>query len=392
MAEIKSLPRVMISIVRADTGGAPEHVLQLVKALQGQVEFYIVCPHDRPYYQRLATLLGQDRMVEIPHRRLRLSAFTRMARAVRDNKIDLIHSHGKGGGVYGRLIALVTGRKAVHTQHGMSPETKDKKWFLDHNIWLDLILGKVTDACICVSEGEKNETVAQHVAKAHQLTVIPNGVPNGLRRHHVDAGDRQLNLVTVSRFDAQKNPDELLEIVDILSRRNIPTGFHLTVLGVGQGKDAFEQKLADRSLDGFVTMTGAVSDVRRIYRRSDMLISTATWEGMPLALLEAMSEGLPIVASNVVGNRDVVNDGENGFLYPLGNPESAVDAILKLSNADTRQRLGDAGREMVNARHSVKTMADQTLQLYNTVLGKHHIRQPDAEKSEEPSVLPKQAV
>jgi glycosyltransferase involved in cell wall biosynthesis len=392
MVENNSIPRVMISIVRADTGGAPEHVFQLVKALQDQVEFYIACPTDRPYYQRLLSLVGQERMVEIPHRRLTMSALRSVARAVRQNRIGLVHSHGKGGGVYGRLVALVTGRKVIHTQHGMSPDSRNKYWFLDRDIWLDLILGKFTDACICVSEGEKIETVAQHVANEKQLTVIPNGVPGGLQRHHVDASEKPLSIVTVSRFDAQKNPDELVEIIDILSRRNIPRGFHVTVLGVGQGKARFEQMISDRSLDGFVTMTGAVSDVRRVFRRSDLLVSTATWEGMPLALLEAMSEGLPVVASRVVGNRDVVKEGENGFLYPLGDPESAVDAIIKLADAKTRQRLGDAGRNMVNSQHSIRAMADQTLQLYCKVLGTCRGSQKNMDNTEPQSVQAKEAV
>lgn len=392
MVENNSIPRVMISIVRADTGGAPEHVFQLVKALQDQVEFYIACPTDRPYYQRLLLLVGQERMVEIPHRRLTVSALRNVARAVRQNRIGLVHSHGKGGGVYGRLVALVTGRKVIHTQHGMSPDSRNKYWFLDRDIWLDLILGKFTDACICVSEGEKIETVAQHVANENQLTVIPNGVPGGLQRHHVDASETPLSIVTVSRFDAQKNPDELVEIIDILSRRNIPRGFHVTVLGVGQGKARFEQMISDRSLDGFVTMTGAVSDVRRVFRRSDLLVSTATWEGMPLALLEAMSEGLPVVASRVVGNRDVIKEGENGFLYPLGDPESAVDAIFKLADAKTRQRLGDVGRNMVNSQHSIRAMADQTLQLYCKVLGTCRGRQKNMDNTEPQSVQAKEAV
>lgn len=391
MVEINSRPRVMISIARADTGGAPEHVFQLVKALEDQVDFHIACPADRPYFQRFITLLGQDRIVEIPHRRLTVSALKKMARTVRERNIDLIHSHGKGGGVYGRPVALATGRKVIYTQHGMSPDAKFKYWFLDYNVWLDLILGKFTDASICVSEGEKIETVAQHVAKADELTVIPNGVPNGLQRHHVNTAGGPLNLVSVSRFDEQKNPDELLEVVDHLSRRNIPGGFHLTVLGEGAGKTEFEQELANRSLDGFVTMAGAVSDVRRVFRRSDLLISTSIWEGMPLALLEAMSEGLPIVASKVVGNRDVVDHGESGFLYPLGDPESAVDAIAELADASIRQRFGEAGQKIVDTRHSIGSMADQTLQLYQKVLGAKEVRQQSTHSPKNEPVVPKEA-
>lgn len=391
MVEINSRPRVMISIARVDTGGAPEHVFQLVKALEDQVEFHIACPADRPYYQRFITMLGQDRILEIPHRRLTFSALKAMARVVREKNIDLIHSHGKGGGVYGRPVALATGRKVVYTQHGMSPDAKFKHWFLDYNVWLDFILGKFTDASICVSEGEKIETVAQHVAKPHELTVIPNGVPNGLQRHHVNTAGQPLSLVSVSRFDAQKNPDELLEIIDHLSRRNIPCGFHMTVLGVGAGKAEFEKELVNRSLENLVTMAGAVSDVRRVFRRSDMLVSTSTWEGMPLAVLEAMSEGLPIVASNVVGNRDVVDDGESGYLYPLGDPESAVDAIVKLTDASIRQSFGEAGRKIIGTHHSIAHMAEQTLRLYRKILGTRSVHQPKTEVPENEPVVPKEA-
>lgn len=391
MVDVNSLPRVMISIARADTGGAPEHVFQLVKALEDQVEFHIACPTDRPYYQRFITQLGQDRIVEIPHRKLTITALKRMAHEVREREIDLIHAHGKGGGVYGRPVAFATGRKVVYTQHGMSPDAKYKHWFLDYNVWLDLILGKLTHASICVSQGEKTETVAQHVAKADELTVIPNGVPNGLQRHHVDSTGNPLSVVTVSRFDEQKNPDELLEIIDILSRRNLSGGFHVTVLGVGANKSKFEQGIAARSLESFVTMAGAVSDVRRVFRRSDLLLSTSLWEGMPLALLEAMSEGLPIVASNVVGNRDVIDDGESGSLYPLGDPNSAADKIVELADASLRQRFGDAGRKIVDTRHSIRNMADQTLDLYREVLGNKTLGQTPIRSAEGPTVIPKRA-
>lgn len=376
MVETDSLPRVMICLARVDTGGAPEHVFQLMKALSGQVEFHVTCPTDRPYFQRFIGLLGPDRITEIPHRRLSLSALTRMYRAVRERGIDIIHSHGKGGGVYGRLVALASGRRVIYTSHGMNPIANSGRWYLDSDVWLDMVLGKITDATICVSQGEKAEIVGQHISMPEQLTVIENGVSNGLPRNHVNTPGKPLSLVAVSRFDPQKNPDEMLELVDILSRRDIPGGFHLTVLGEGTGKAEFERGLEAGRLTGFVTMAGTVPEARKIFRQSDILVSTSVWEGMPLALLEAMSEGLPVVASNVVGNRDVVEDGESGFLYPLGQPEEAADSILRLADASLRQRFGDAGRNLVAAKHSVGQMANQTLQVYQKLLGRRATQQP----------------
>lgn len=360
--------RIMLTLARVDTGGAPEHAYQLMRALKDRVEFHIACPTDRPYYQRFVALLGQDRVIEIPHRKLRISALWRLYRETRKRKIDIMHAHGTGGGVYGRAIGFFSRTKTLYTSHGMAPMDGSFFWFLKTNVFLEFALSKFTNAVICVSSGEKEEIVAHHVTKPEKLFVIDNGVAMGLPRGHANTAGQPLRLIAVSRFDAQKNPTELAELVVELEQRKLTGGFHLTVLGDGDGRDEFERKISENGLSHRITMTGAVPDVRSYFRESDVLVSTSIWEGMPLALLEAMSEGLPIMASDVVGNNDVVTDGENGFLYPIGNPNLGADAIMLLADAAIRQRFGDAGRNQILGGHSVEIMADKTMCLYKKVM------------------------
>lgn len=367
MAYSEAPLRVMFSHARVDTGGAPEHAFQLINALKDRVEFHVACPTDRPYYQRFVSLLGQDRIVEIPHRKLSVSALHNMYKEVRKRDIDILHAHGKGGGVYARLVGFAARRKIIYTSHGMHSASGSLLWMLDSDVWLDFLLGKVTHAGICVSEGEKQAIVEHKVCKPEKMVVIKNGVAIGLPRRHANTPGQPLRLIAVSRFDAQKNPAELAEIVTLLAERKNTGGFHLTVLGDGEGRAEFEETLQQRSLSHLVTMAGAVPDVRPHFREADVLVSTSTWEGMPLALLEALSEGVPIVASNVVGNNDVVTDGENGFLYPLGQPNLAADAILLLADASIRQRFGDAGRGSISDNHSIEIMANETHRLYGKV-------------------------
>lgn len=376
--------RVMFSHARVDTGGAPEHAYQLMTALKDKVEFHVACPTDRPYYQRFVALLGQDRVIEIPHRKLSISALWNLYKEIKRRKIDIMHAHGKGGGVYARITGFPAGKKIIYTSHGMPPMSGSMFWFLNSDVWLDFILSKVTSAVICVSDGEKDEIMAHHVTKGEKLVVIENGVTMGLPRHHTHTAGQPLRLIAVSRFDGQKNPGELAEIVIELEKRKLTGGFHLTVLGDGEGRQEFERKIAEHGLTDRITMTGAVPDVRKHFRESDVLVSTSIWEGMPLALLEAMSEGLPIMASDVVGNHDVVTDGENGFLYPLGNPNLATDAIMLLADPAIRQRFGDAGRGHIMARHSVEYMAKNTMDLYKSVAAssKKLARAESAQKNE----------
>ncbi|MFK8035824.1 MAG: glycosyltransferase [Hyphomicrobiales bacterium] len=360
--------RIMFTLARVDTGGAPEHAYQLMRALKDRVEFHVACPTDRPYYQRFVALLGQDRVIEIPHRKLSVPALWRLYREVRRRKVDIMHAHGKGGGVYARAVGFLSRKKIIYTSHGMPPMDGSFFWFLNTDVWLDFSLSKFTNAVICVSSGEKDEIVAHHVTKPEKLFVIDNGVAMGSPRGHKNTAGQPLRLVAVSRFDAQKNPKELYEIVVELEQRKLAGGFHLTVLGDGDGRDEFERKIEEIGLSHRVTMTGAVPDVRKYFRENDVLVSTSIWEGMPLALLEAMSEGLPIMATDVVGNNDVVTDGENGFLYPIGNPNLGADAIMLLADSAIRQRFGDAGRNHILGGHSVEIMAEKTMCLYKNVM------------------------
>lgn len=368
MANVEPPLRIMFSHARVDTGGAPEHAYQLMTALKDQVEFHVACPTDRPYYQRFVALLGQERVIEIPHRKLSISALWKLYREVKKRKIDVMHAHGKGGGVYARLVGFPARKKIIYTSHGMPPMSGSPLWFLNSDVWLDFMLSQVTNAVICVSKGEKDEIRAHHVTKAAKLMVIENGVTMGMPRRHAHTAGQPLRLIAVSRFDAQKNSSELADIVIELERRKLAGGFHLTVLGDGDGKADFERKIEAHGLSDRITMTGAVPEVRKYFRESDVLVSTSTWEGMPLALLEAMSEGLPIMASDVVGNHDVVTDGENGFLYPLGDPNLGADAVMLLADPAIRQRFGDAGRSHIMARHSVEYMAKNTMDLYKKVM------------------------
>lgn len=368
MAKVQPPLRIMFSHARVDTGGAPEHAYQLMMALKDHVEFHVACPTDRPYYQRFVALLGQERVIEIPHRRLSISALWKMYTEVKKRKIDIMHAHGKGGGVYARLVGFPARKKIIYTSHGMPPLSGTLFWFLNSDVWLDFMLSKVTNAVICVSDGEKDAIRAHHVTKAEKLVVIENGVTMGLPRRHANTAGQPLRLIAVSRFDAQKNPTELAEIVIELEKRKLAGGFHLTVLGDGDGRPEFERKIEAHGLSDRITMAGAVPDVRKYFRESDVLVSTSTWEGMPLALLEAMSEGLPIMATDVVGNHDVVTDGENGFLYPIGRPDLGADAVMLLADPSIRQRFGDAGRSHIMARHSVEYMAQNTMDLYKQVM------------------------
>ena len=111
--------KILFITVRADFGGGPEHVYRLIDILTPEIEAFVACPKDYPYWDRYQKLLGSDHMIEIPHRKFAVLRLVYLLRYVRCKGIELIHSHGKGAGAYGRILAFLTRKPCVHTFHGV---------------------------------------------------------------------------------------------------------------------------------------------------------------------------------------------------------------------------------------------------------------------------------
>lgn len=357
--------RVLALTSRADFGGGPEHLYQLARHYDRDVALCIACPlADTPYGARFRRLLGADNLLPLPHRRFTLTALWRLVRAVKQRDITLIHSHGKGAGIYGRLLGLLTGRPVVHTYHGLHIGSYGPLRRAAY-LALERALSGLSRAVICVSTGERSALQAARLAPEHKLHVIENGVELAKNTRAPRQG-KGLRVIAVSRFDHQKNAEETVEIAAYLKQLSAHP-VRLTILGQGPGRATLMATIKARGLNDVIRCPGAVDTPRAYFRDADIMLSTSRWEGMPLAVLEAMSEGLCPVLSDVVGNADVVRDGQTGRLFPLGQPEQTARLILSLS-ASTTHQLGAAARTHIANRYSVARMTRHTQKLYRQVL------------------------
>ena len=361
--------RVLAITSRADIGGGPEHLFQLTKALAADVSVTIAAPRDEPYFARFCELVGEDNVIEIPHRAFRLSTLRQLRSVVRRNKVDVIHSHGKGAGTYSRPLAMLTRRPVVHTFHGVHV---GEYGTIARTLYLlvERLLGLVTAAGISVSAGEQTSVLEHRLVPTRRSVVVDNGVviPTQLDRPEPSA---TLRIVAVNRYDHQKNPELLVRIIETLGANASIGPVKLTVLGTGDKFEHIDQTIrasaaiADGRVE--VELVGATTTPRAYFQAADVFLSTSRWEGMPLAVLEAMSEGLPVVATNVVGNRDVVDDGVHGLLFDNDDAASAVDALKRCTDADLVASLGDNARHRAATDFSVEAMANATADVYRRI-------------------------
>lgn len=346
-------------------GGGPEHLYQLVKgAAQSDLECFIATPFNSPNMERFLSIVEQKHMLDMPERRFSFTYLFKLIKFAQKNKIDILHSHGKGAGVYSRLAAMFTGIKCIHTFHGLHIHYP----FLLKQIYIlfERILSHVSACCIAVSVGEFDKALAMKLVSPRRLAMIGNGVyvPDDPPLPRPRNGGT-FNIIQMSRFDVAKNSRLVLDIALELRCKSKLSGVKIIFLGDGEDRVNIEKLVRDKGLDGCISFAGVSQSPRAFLQKSHCYLSTSRWEGMPLALLEAMSEGLPVVASDVVGNRDAVMAGETGFLFSLGSPGIAADHIVTLlEQPQLCAELGAAAYQRAQACFDVRKMVSDTRDLY----------------------------
>lgn len=318
--------KYLLLSVRADYGGGPEHLLSLLRGLSDRADFIVAAPLRQKYSEYFEQYA---RVVELPSRRFSLKSFFALAKFIRLENIAVIHSHGKGAGVYGRLLGWVTGRPVIHTFHGFHYRHLPifKRLFY---LALERFLAARTEMLINVSTSEQASCLEAGVLNSRRNSVIPNGVavPQAWHNPLSRPAKTRTVLINVARHEREKGVDGVVRVAQEL--KELSADFELWLVGDGEQNIELREQVKASGLSDIVHFLGFRDDVPHLLQQADIFISASHGEGMPLTLLEAMAAGLPSVASDVVGNRDVVESGETGFLFPLDQPAEAARYIAQL--------------------------------------------------------------
>ncbi|MGA2115289.1 MAG: glycosyltransferase family 4 protein [Bryobacteraceae bacterium] len=354
---------------RADIGGGPAVMERLIASTQGEVESFAACPREEPYWSRFTELVGAQNIFEIPHRRFSLARLRRLASFVADNCIDLIHSHGLGAGLYSRPVGWIAGVPVVHSFHGA-----DFRWSRPlgsaGRLLAEQLLGFGTRQLIAVSESEKAYLCRWLFPHARKIRVIPNGFR--LRPEEVRAADAPSasTILWVGRMEAShKRPELIVAIARHLCRLRPQRDFTFDVVGGGPLLPGLRDTVRGAGLDGVIRLLGPQPDALPFYRNAAVFLSTSRWEGLPLTVLEAMTNNLAVVASRIPGTVDLVTHRETGLLYPKNDPLEAarlLNAVLDESFPVARMRRAASSR--VARLFTLELQASRHLDLYREVV------------------------
>ena len=274
-------------------------------------------------------------------------AFARLLALIRRVRPTVVHTHLQAANLYGRLAAwLAQVPVLIATEHNVY--TGKPRRYVVVERWL----ARETDVLIAVSEHVRRFLAEQLGVPPATVRVVRNGAaalaPSSariaeLRARLERAGARRPVVATVASLTAKKGHAFLFEAVARLRSQNIACT--LVLAGEGPERQRLQATMERLGLTEFVHFLGSVSDVGSVLAVADLIVLPSVVEGLPLALLEAMLAGKPVVATAVGGIPEVIVSGDNGLLVPPCDEAALADAIARvLQSPEVGERIGARGR------------------------------------------------
>jgi glycosyltransferase involved in cell wall biosynthesis len=307
-----------------------------------------------------------------------LRAARALARLLRRERPDVLHTHTSKAGLVGRLAARAAGVKAVvHTPHGsVFHETFLSPLMQRIVARLERVATRWTDCIVTKSEHESAEYIARRIAPPQKFRVIHSGLdfnrldapglPRPTVRAALGVGEERPMLLYPARFVAEKDHACFLRAFEMVLER-VPSAVAV-LAGDGPLRKEIERQAAPLLSRRAVLSLGFRDDLPDLMRAADLCVSSSLTEGLPLMVAEALALGCPVVATDAGGTREIVRDGETGLLAPTAQPAALAGAMLRLlGGPDYARELAGAGRQLVRDGFSLSQMIEQTTALYEEV-------------------------
>jgi glycosyltransferase involved in cell wall biosynthesis len=294
-----------------------------------------------------------------------LKALLQLILHFREQRYDIVHTHAVKPGLLGRIAARLTGTPIViHTVHGFhywdDMGAMENRFF----IWLERFAAQFCDSLLSQNREDIQFAVRKRICPRHKIRFLGNGIDIGRFRPDVVSPDvvaakrRELGVAPdetlvgmIGRLVRLKGYFEYMEAARLLHER----GERIKFLAVGAAQDKASavsppEMIAEYGLEGSMEFLGMRDDIPELMAAMDIVVLASYAEGIPRVLMEAASMGKPAVGSDVRGTREVIVDGETGYLAPARDARALADAISRLS-ADPAQRsmMGKAARQRAEA-------------------------------------------
>jgi glycosyltransferase involved in cell wall biosynthesis len=299
-----------------------------------------------------------------------LRAIPRVVRWIESEQLDLLHCHLPLAGIAGRFAGRWARVPVIYTEHNLQERYHPLTRWANRSTWT------LQRAVVAVSS-EVGASIAGRMPPGTPVRVVRNGIDLGrwsaseadrLRiRRELGVPEDGLLIGTVAVMRRQKRLDLWLEALRTLVDEGLPV--FGVIVGDGPLRKEIESRAAELGLSDCVRFPGLQHEIAPWLAAMDLFLISSEFEGLPLALLEAMATSLPVVATAVGGIPEVIEDGRSGVLVPTLDPRSLAEGVRELlASSARRDEMGREARRRVEAAFSVERMAEELESVYRETL------------------------
>lgn len=356
--------------------GAERWIISLISHLDsGRIESIVGAVNDGDYDDvplcRMAQSRGFESVVIRGHGRVNLAAVRELRRYIVANRIDILHTHFYKADLIGLLAARGTDCLVMTTPHGWAVRPTPSLWVYER---LTKLSFSFMDAVVPLSTGLM-QSLKWTPGLSGKLYLIENAVDLSEAKQEcaLEAGLAALRasgkfvLGYVGRLDAGKDLETLLRAM----ADNHHPHWHVVLVGAGDHGDQLRALVTELGIGDRVTFTGYREDRMAFLKGFDVFVLPSRSEGIPRCLMEAMAAGVPIVASDIPGCRNLVDGSSTGLLFPVGDERALRERVVELSESPERRvSIVEGARRFIEAKFSCERMAREYESLYEKLIQK----------------------
>ncbi|XOB40742.1 MAG: glycosyltransferase family 4 protein [Candidatus Nealsonbacteria bacterium] len=363
--------RIFYLITKSEIGGAQTHIYQLSRYFIKRGEKIAVMSYLGGWLEKKMGELG---IKFYPNKYLfneinlirDFKTIKEIKKAIKDFRPDLISCHSTKAGFLGRLV-VKNKIPTIFTAHGWG-FTPGVPWWRRYPVLLaEKIAARFCSKIICVSEFDKKLALKYKIASPEKIVTIHNGMEIQAEFPR-EIDPNKIKIVFVGRLGRQKDPLLLIKGFNELSFE-IKNKVQISIIGEGIKRKELERFIEENKLEKKIKLLGRLprKEVFEILKKSHIFVLISNWEGFPYTVIEAMSCGLGIIASDVGGIREAI-DEKCGILIKRGDKEELKKALEKLlKNPELIQEMGRAAQEKTVKEFSLEKMLKKTNEIYKTL-------------------------
>lgn len=311
------MKKILLITVRSDSGGGPKHVLDILKGLGNEVDFYTAAPAGFKYSDEFEKY--SKFFLPIKHRSFSITSLFKIISLLIKEDIEIIHSHGFGAGIYSRILFPFS--KILHTFHGLHLKKSIKNQLKQ---LIEKFFSLLTNKSIFVSDSEF-KTAQKINLKVSHYEIIPNGIalPENIQSLQLKKDPNEILIGTLTRLEEHKGNHLLIKHF-----QHLPQNYRLFIAGMGPDLESLKTLAQDLKLHERVSFLGEV-EAFPFLKAIDIYVSCSLGEGMPYSVLEAIGLRKFIVLSDVEGHKDLVKEES---LFDLNSSDDFIEKISHPSN------------------------------------------------------------